>query len=187
MRVIVGKPSKETPTLRSTLHYATLNPYWYVPPFLARTMIAPKVLEQGIGYLHAQGYELVTEFSEDAQVLAPESIDWKEVAAGNVMAFVRQRPGPANSMGQIKFNLASAQGIFLHDTPQKELFEENERRFSNGCVRLEDAPRLARWLLGETPRTDSDDPDQHVRLPKPVPIAITYLDEGTQVQLAGLR
>jgi L,D-transpeptidase YcbB len=180
MRVIVGKPSAATPELKSALRFATLNPYWHVPHDLARKIIAPRVLADGYGYLRARGYEVVSDFAaEDQQVLSPDSIDWKAVAAGRETVNVRQRPGPANSMGQIKFSLETGRGIFLHDTPKKELFAEDDRNLSNGCVRLEDAQRLARWLLGDAPELSSSAPEQHVPLPAPVPVIITYLDDST--------
>src|SRR5213075_1755556 len=81
------------------------------------------------------------------RVIDPMSIDWRAVAAGQVRARLRQKPGPANSMGKMKFMFPNAQGIWLHDTPEKEKIEEAARLESNGCVRLEAAPRFARWLL----------------------------------------
>lgn len=187
MRVIVGKPSAATPTMKSLLYAATLNPYWNVPVDLAQKIIAPRVLEDGESYLRERGYEVVSGFREDAEVLSPDSVDWAAVAAGRSQVFVRQRPGPANSMGEMKFGFPNNDGIFLHDTPRKELFEEAERNISNGCVRLEDAPRLARWLLGRDPALTSDDPEQRLALPHPVPIIITYLDEDQPLQVAALR
>ena len=187
MRVIVGKPATATPTMRSTLFYATLNPYWNVPVDLAQTLIAPHVLNEGMSYLTDRGYEVVSEFSRDAEVLPAESVDWSAVAEGRLKVHVRQRPGPANSMGQMKFGFANSDGIFLHDTPKKELFAQDDRSLSNGCVRLEDAPRLARWLLGRDPQASSTSPEQFVALPGPVPIVITYLDSGATAQLAALR
>ena len=182
MRVIVGKPSAATPTIKSTLYYATLNPYWNVPTDLARTIIAPKVLKEGMRYLRDRGYQVVSEFSEDPRILDPESVDWQAVADGKQRVFVRQRPGPANSMGRMKFGFNNDDGIFLHDTPKKELFAEAARNISNGCVRLEDADRLARWMFGgEPPR--SGIAEMHVPLPRPVPIVITYLDEGSDLAL----
>lgn len=185
MRVIVGKGGA-TPTLKSTLHYATLNPYWYVPPDLARKIIAPNVLKQGASYLKANGYEVVSAFNRDAEVLSHKDVDWRAVAAGKATAFVRQRPGPTNSMGRMKFGFGNAAGIYLHDTPKKELFSQDQRDLSNGCVRLEDAPRLARWLLGRNP-VAADNPDQHVALPRPASIVITYLDGSSGAQMASLR
>ena len=187
MRVIVGKPEAETPALRSMLHYATLNPYWNVPTDLAQTLIAPRVVKDGIVYLTDRNYEVVSGFTADPQVLAADSVDWQAVADGRAKVYVRQRPGPANSMGQMKFNLANASGIFLHDTPKKELFAKETRNLSNGCVRLEDAPRLARWLLGNDPQPGTAAPEQHVALPRAVPITIAYLDAHAQMQLAGLQ
>jgi murein L,D-transpeptidase YcbB/YkuD len=187
MRVIVGKPSSATPAVRSTLQFATVNPYWNVPTDLARTIIAPRVIKDGTSYLRERGYEVISKFGDDAKVIPAASVDWKAVAAGKVDVHVRQRPGPANSMGQIKIGVANTDGIYLHDTPNKELFAEADRNLSNGCVRLEDAPRLARWLLGRNPALRSSAPEQHVSLAAPVPIVITYLDRGSQMQMASLR
>ena len=187
MRVIVGKPEAPTPALRSTLNYATLNPYWNVPADLARSLIAPRVLKDGTAYLNERGYEVISAFGANAQVLSPDSVDWAKVAAGEAEVRMRQRPGPANSMGQMKFDLPQSNGIYLHDTPKKELFAKAERNLSNGCVRLEDAPKLARWLLGQDPPLDSAPPEQHVRLPGSVPITIAYLDSRAQMQVAGLQ
>jgi L,D-transpeptidase YcbB len=187
MRVIVGKPSAATPSITSSVHYATLNPYWHVPTDLARTIIAPRVLAEGKSYLRERGYEVVSGFSADARVLDSDSVDWSAVRAGREKVFVRQRPGPANSMGQIKFSLITGDGIYLHDTPNRELFDSSERNLSNGCVRLEDALRLARWLVGQDPDLVSASPEQHVPLPNSVPIIITYLDTQAQVQLAAAR
>ena len=187
MRVIVGKPTAATPELRSTIYYAALNPYWNVPVDLARTIIAPRVLQEGTAYLKARGYEVVSALERNAEVLPPESVDWRAVADGRSTVYVRQRPGPANSMGRMKFPIADGAGIFLHDTPKKELFAQEERSLSNGCVRLEDAPRFARWLLGSEPQGKPDVADMFVPLPSPVPIAITYLDKLLPVNMASLN
>ena len=186
MKVIVGKPDTPTPELKSVLNYETLNPYWHVTPDLARTIIAPRVLKEGNVYLTRQGYEVVSGWGPDPQVLSPDSVDWKAVAAGTAQVYVRQRPGPANSLGRFKFDLPNGDGIYLHDTPRKELFAQEERDLSHGCVRLEDAARLARWLLGKDPPVASA-PEQNVLLPKPVPITISYLDSHSATQLAMLR
>jgi murein L,D-transpeptidase YcbB/YkuD len=186
MRVIVGKPDTPTPELKSVLQYETLNPYWHVTPDLARTLIAARVLKDGPSYLTGRGYEIVSAFASDARVLPSDSVDWKAVAAGTTKVFVRQRPGPANSLGHFKFDLPNGDGIYLHDTPRKELFAQDERNLSHGCVRLEDAQRLARWLLGKDPPAASV-ADEHILLPQPVPITISYLDPRSQTQLAALQ
>lgn len=186
MKVIVGKPDTPTPELKSVINYETLNPYWHVTPDLAKTLIAPRVLQDGNTYLTDRGYEVLSAWGPNARVLPPDSIDWKAVAAGNAQVFVRQRPGPANSLGRFKFDLPNGDGIYLHDTPKKELFALDERNLSHGCVRLEDAERLARWLLGKDPPAASA-PEENVLLPKPVPITISYLDFRSRMQLAALQ
>jgi murein L,D-transpeptidase YcbB/YkuD len=104
------------------------------------------------------------------------SIDWRAVAAGRLEVRMRQKPGPANSMGRMKFMFPNKQGIWLHDTPEKEKIEDAARLQSNGCVRLEDAARFARWLFnGHPPRPQGARPEQKVNLPTPVPIYLTYL------------
>jgi murein L,D-transpeptidase YcbB/YkuD len=186
MKVIVGKPETPTPSLRSVINYETLNPYWHVNADLAKTLIAPNVLKGGDAYLTRQGYEVVSSFARDAQVIPADSIDWKAVADGETRILVRQQPGPANSLGHFKFDLPKSDGIYLHDTPKKELFAQDVRTLSHGCVRLEDAQRLARWLLGKDPPPASA-PEEHLLLPQPVPITISYLDSRDQLRLAALQ
>ncbi len=186
MKVIVGKPDTPTPELHSVINYETLNPYWHVSTDLAQSLIAANVLKQGIPYLTSHGYEILSEWGPNARVIPPESINWQAVAAGEQKILVRQRPGPANSLGQYKFDLPNGDGIYLHDTPKKELFAQDQRNLSHGCVRLEDAQKLATWLLGKDPPAAAV-PEEHVLLPKPVPITISYLDAGSQMKLAALR
>jgi murein L,D-transpeptidase YcbB/YkuD len=188
MKVIVGKAETQTPMVASTIYYATLNPYWNVPADLAQKLIAPRVLEQGIGYLKQKNYEVLSGEGSDAQLIDPASVDWKAVAAGTQTVRVRQLPGPANSMGRVKFGFPNANDIFLHDTPNKDLFVAASRDLSNGCIRLEDAPRLGRWLLGRDLASGSDAPEQHVLLPTPVPVFVTYLTaQGSNGQLSFVK
>jgi len=185
MKVIVGKPETPTPALKSVIQYETLNPYWHVTGELTRTLIAARVLQEGDSYLTDRGYQIVSKFGPGGEVIPPDTIDWKAVAAGQKEILVRQQPGPANSLGRFKFDLPDGDGIYLHDTPKKELFAQDQRNLSHGCVRLEDAQRLARWLLGSDPPAATA-PEEHVLLPKPVPITISYLDAGDQMKLASL-
>jgi len=177
MRVIVGKsdPSMQTPMLASTIYYATLNPYWHVSQEMIRSTIARNVLSLGTGYLRERGYQVMPVDPSDDTLLDPAEVDWHAVAAGAEKVRVRQLPGPANSMGQLKIGFPNATDIFLHDTPVKTAFSSGDRSLSHGCIRLEDAQRLGRWLLGADPRPTSDEPEQHAKLPTPVPIYVTYL------------
>jgi L,D-transpeptidase YcbB len=176
MKVIVGKadPSTQTPMLASTIYYATLNPYWHVDDNLVRSLIAKNVLEQGLGYLKSHGYQVMPADGPDT-LLDPAKVDWQGVAEGRELVRVRQLPGPANSMGRIKIGFPNAADIYLHDTPNKDLFAQDDRDLSHGCIRLEDAERLGRWLMGRDPQPASREPEQNVLLPTPVPIYVTYL------------
>ena len=178
MRVVAGRPDPiaQTPMMNAFIRYEALNPYWNSPPDITARKLAPTILKEGRAYFTKRGYDVVDHFGENARVIDPMSIDWHAVAAGRVQVNLRQRPGPANSMGKMKFMFPNEQGIWLHDTPEKEKIEDAGRLESNGCVRLEDAPRFARWLFnGRPPQTKGARPEQKVNLPEPVPLYITYL------------
>lgn len=175
MRVIVGSADHPTPMMVGMIRYATLNPYWHVPPDLTRERIAPRVLSEGLKYFRERGYEVVSEWSPSARVIDPATIDWKAVAAGRTEIYVRQKPGPHNGMGNIKLRFPNDLGIYLHDTPGKKLFAEAQRNYSGGCVRLEDATGLGAALVGSSVVPQTKQPEQTIELPKPVPVYITYL------------
>ncbi len=175
MKVIVGKPTTQTPMIASTIHYATFNPYWNVPPDVVQRVVAPAVLKEGQKFLTSKRYEVVSDWTDLATVVPTDEVDWKAVADGRAEVRVRQLPGNGNMMGHYKFAFANQQGIYLHDTPNKGLFNEDQRTFSLGCVRVEDAKRLGRWLLGREPVAPSGQPELHVQLPSGVPIYLTYL------------
>ncbi|MDQ3245521.1 MAG: L,D-transpeptidase family protein, partial [Pseudomonadota bacterium] len=175
MRVVVGKPKYATPMMSAFIRYAALNPYWNVPPDLTAERIAPNVRKQGAAYLRRLGYEVLSDWGPNPNVVDPATIDWKAVADGSIRIRVRQLPGPHNAMGQMKFMFPNIEGVYLHDTPEKELLTEASRLFSGGCVRLEDAPRLGRWLFGTTLNANGAEPEQPVPLANPVPVYLTYL------------
>lgn len=175
MRVVVGRPKHATPMMAARIRYTSLNPYWYVPPDLAAERIAPNVVKHGVSYLKDNGYQMLSSWAEGATEIDPASVDWQAVADGRTQVWLRQLPGPGNAMGQMKFMFPNTQGVYLHDTPQKELLAEASRLFSGGCVRLEDAQRLARWLYGRPLGPATGSPEQRVDLPQPVPVYITYL------------
>jgi len=180
MRVVVGRPAEPTPMLAGLVRFAVLNPYWNVPPDLVQKRIAPNVVKQGVSYLKAQKYEVLSDWTDEAHVVDPGEIDWTAVAAGRKEVRVRQLPGPENMMGSIKFMFPNDFGVYLHDTPEKSLFSQSDRMQSSGCVRVEDAARLARWLFGKMPRAESSKPEQTVHLPQPVPVYITYFTVGQE-------
>ena len=175
MRVVVGKADNQTPMMAGFLRYAQVNPYWNIPPDLVQLRIAPNVLDRGMGYLQASGYQVLDSWDDDAKVMDPAKVDWHAVAAGKAEVRVRQLPGRDNFMGKVKFMFPNPQGIYLHDTPDRHLLVKDERQFSSGCVRLEDAPRLGKWLFGKPLPTKTKRPEQRVDLPEIVPVYLTYL------------
>lgn len=175
MKVIVGAKATATPMMAALLKYSSVNPYWNVPPELVRNLIGPRVVAQGTSYLSEREYEVLSDWSDNPTVLDPATIDWPAVVAGRKEIRLRRLPSPANSMGMIKFMMPNDFGIYLHDTPGKALFQKDDRWISNGCIRVEDASRLARWLYGSVPQGNNPKREQDVPLASPVPVYVTYL------------
>jgi murein L,D-transpeptidase YcbB/YkuD len=177
MKVVVGKPELPTPVMAGWIRHAVHNPYWNVPDDLVKNTIAANVLDHGLGYLRDRGYQVLAGWSPDAPPLDPKSVDWLAVNKGLRNVHVRQLPGGDNFMGRVKFEFPNPQGIYLHDTPDLHLMREEARQLSSGCVRLEDAARMHRWLMGAPLPASSrkGQPEKIALLPEPVPIYITYL------------
>jgi murein L,D-transpeptidase YcbB/YkuD len=175
MRIVVGKPELPTPLIASIMHYITYNPYWNVPDHLVRKVTAPNVLKSGAAYMKRQGYEVMADWTRESTVIPWQQIDWKSVEAGQTHIRVRQLPGPANSMGKLKFPFPNGEDIYLHDSPEREYFARDKRLLSNGCVRVEDARRLGHWLLGQDPAAPENGPEVQVQLPQGVPVYLTYI------------
>ena len=190
MKVVVGKPSEPTPQMAALVRYAVFRPYWNVPSDLAEDSVAPKVLRQGLAYFRAQHLEALSDWSDQAKPLDPKKIDWRAVAAGRRELRVRQLPGPDNMMGQVKFMFPNELGVYLHDSPLRRFFAGDERLASAGCVRLEDASRLARWLLGEAAVAVGElpgPPETRVDLAEPVPVYMLYLTAAPTTEGLSLR
>jgi murein L,D-transpeptidase YcbB/YkuD len=176
MKVVVGKAETATPMMAAYIKFASVNPYWNVPPELVKNLIAPRVVAQGASYLTEREYEVSTDYGDDAKRLDPNSVDWQAVVDGRQEVRLRRLPSPANSMGMMKFMLPNYFGIYLHDSPEKDHFTKNELWISNGCVRVEDYKRFASWLFGGyVPKGKDPKVEEEVNLPKPVPVYMTYL------------
>ena len=175
MKVITGTSELPTPMIASVMYYITYSPYWHAPDHLVRNTIAPNVIHLGLKYFKSHKYDVIDEWSENPTVIDPTTIDWKAAAAGSLHLKIRQGPGPLNSMGILKFPFPNPEDIYLHDTPDHEKFGLANRNLSNGCVRVEDAKRLGRWLLGSDPVAPGTDPETRVQLPKGTPIYLTYI------------
>jgi murein L,D-transpeptidase YcbB/YkuD len=175
MKVITGTNELPTPLIASVMYYVTYNPYWHAPDHLVRKTIAPSFLRQGMSYLKSHGYHVIEDWSENPKVVDPTTVDWKGAAAGTVHLKIQQDPGPLNSMGILKFPFPNPQDIYLHDTPDHSKFALANRNLSNGCVRVEDARRLGRWLLGQDPVSPGSVPETRVQTPRGVPVYLTYI------------
>ncbi|MBV9995429.1 MAG: L,D-transpeptidase family protein [Caulobacteraceae bacterium] len=176
MRVVVGKRSEQTPEMIGLIRYALFNPYWNVPPDLVRDKIAPKFMKGGSAYFAGQHFQALSDWSPQARPLDPATVDWAAVAGGRQMLRVRQLPGADNMMGQVKFMLPNPLGVYLHDTPERRLFDDAERADSSGCVRLQDAAALARWIFARQVAFDpAGPPDQRVEVVPPIPVYVVYL------------
>jgi murein L,D-transpeptidase YcbB/YkuD len=175
MRAAVGAKDTQTPMMAALIRYANVNPYWNIPTSLQVKLIAPRVLEQGLKYLTDRKDEVFADGSGDSLPIDPATIDWQAVKDGKLTLRMRQGPGGGNSMGKIKFMMPNKFGIYLHDTPDKTVFGVDQRWISNGCIRLQDAPRLAAWLFGAMPKGRDPDVEERVELPEPVPVFVTYL------------
>jgi murein L,D-transpeptidase YcbB/YkuD len=175
MKIITGTEELPTPLIASVMYYITYNPYWHAPDHLVRKTIAPSMLKLGMSYFKSHGYDVINEWSENATVIDPKSVDWKAAAAGTLHLKIRQDPGPLNSMGILKFPFPNPQDIYLHDTPDHSKFALANRNLSNGCVRVEDARRLGRWLLGSEPVSPGKVPETRVQLPRGTPVYLTYI------------
>lgn len=180
MRVVVGKRSDPTPAISGLIRQAVFQPYWNVPVDLVRRHLAGDVLRQGPGLLAARHLEVLSDWTPMAVPVDPAAVDWRAVASGAKVVRVRQRPGPDNMLGGVKYTFPNHLGIYLHDTPMRDLFSQAQRNFSSGCIRLEDARRFGRWLF------DAEEPMAHppggldaaVAIPHPVPLFVTYFTLG---------
>lgn len=174
MAVVAGKPETPTPIMAGLLRHAVLSPYWNVPPDLVRKRYARRIINGGSAYLKRTGFEAMSGWDENAQVLPASSVDWRAVERGDIDVRLRQKPGLGNGMGDVKFMFPNALGIYLHDTASKHYFSRPERLFSAGCVRVERPMDFGAWLFnGQMPQA-SGSPEQQVNLSFPVPIYITY-------------
>lgn len=180
-RVIVGRPDRKTPLMRSALSNVVLNPPWNVPTNLVRKDIVPKV-KRDPGYLYKHNYTLLSGWSNDAEVIDPSMIDWSMVSAASFPYRVRQAPGAGNSLGRYKFNMPSSDAIYLHDTPNHNLFQKDIRALSSGCVRVNKASDLANLLLQDAGWNDTrisgtlkEGNTRYVPVRQRIPVNLYYL------------
>lgn len=187
MKVIVGKAlDTRTPLFKEDMRYIEFSPYWNVPSSIARKEVIPKS-QRDPGYFARQGFEFVYGSQANA-TFSQANVD----AVLNGQARIRQRPGPLNALGDIKFIFPNNQAIYLHHTPSPQLFNRGRRDFSHGCIRVEDPVALAQFTLQGMPEWTPErireamtaGKSKTVALQQPVPVVLAY---GTAIARADGR
>jgi len=183
MPVIVGKTYHETPVFNDFIKYVEINPYWTLPPSIARNETLPK-LQQDPSYLVQNKMRLFKGWGNNAPELDSTAIDWSQVSPRQMNAYrIRQDPGPHNALGTLKLVFPNQYDVYLHDTPSHELFNRERRAFSHGCIRLSRPAEMAAYVLGGEENKWTKERIKAVvqsrkrtivKPQKPVPIIITY-------------
>ena len=182
MNVVVGKAVRtQTPVFAEDMKYLVFRPYWNVPPSILRGEMVPAIAKDR-NYLGRKGFE-VTDSSGRVITSGTVSDDvLVQLRAGRLM--VRQKPGPTNALGLVKFIFPNANNVYLHSTPAQQLFSQSRRDFSHGCVRVEKPAELAAFLLRNQPpwtleraqaAMQSGRDNQQVNLTTPVPVLMIYV------------
>ncbi|KNC94119.1 L,D-transpeptidase [Trabulsiella odontotermitis] len=179
-RVIVGRPDRKTPMMSSALNNVVVNPPWNVPPTLARKDILPKVWNDP-GYLERHNYTVLRGWNSK-EAIDPWMVDWSTITPSNLPFRFQQAPGATNSLGRYKFNMPSSEAIYLHDTPNHNLFQKDVRALSSGCVRVNKASELANMLLQDAGWNDTRISDalkqgdtRYVNIRENIPVNLYYL------------
>ncbi len=178
MRVVVGRAlDTRTPIFLEEMRFIEFSPYWNIPRSIARGETLPR-LRRDPGYFEQQGLEFVSQDGSVSHSLTGEAID--AVQRGEWR--IRQRPGPRNALGDIKFIFPNDQNIYLHHTPAPQLFSRARRDFSHGCIRIEYPVELAQFVLRNKPEWTRERIEEAMgggksrtlRLDEPIPVLIAY-------------
>lgn len=177
-RVIVGKYHHETPIFKGEMKYIVMNPTWTLPYSIATHETLPK-MKKDPGYLVSKHMEVM---DRKGNLLNPASIDWNRYSAGNFPFIIRQKAGPWNALGEVKFIFPNKYAVYLHDTPSRGLFNQQDRAFSHGCIRTEDKWGLMMSLMDDPEVWNMDKINEILKsgettkidLPKPVNIYLIY-------------
>jgi murein L,D-transpeptidase YcbB/YkuD len=181
MNVVVGKAyDHDTPVFSDTMEYVVFRPYWNVPYSIAKAELLPR-LARDPNYLTEKGFQVVDARQDVISSGAVSADVLEQLRSGKL--FIRQNPGPRNSLGLVKFIFPNSYNIYMHDTPEQEFFSRTRRDFSHGCIRLEKPAQLAAWVLRDNPGWDAEkiraamtgtSQNQQVNLVHPIPVLIVY-------------
>lgn len=182
MAVVVGKRYWHTPVLSEKMTYLVLNPYWNVPKSIAAQEILPAI-RKSPDYLAEHDMKILSGSWKDTEEINPLSINWDTITGNNFPYRIRQKPGPKNPLGRIKFMFPNKFNVYLHDTPSKHLFSRNVRAFSHGCIRIEQPLSLAEYLMLSDMRWTREKIEAEVKtgiekavpLPEPISVHVLYL------------
>lgn len=178
-RVIVGKPDRQTPSVRATVRALNFFPFWRVPDSIATLDLIPRLRKEP-EYLQTEIIRVFNGFG--GPELDPRNIDWN-TADGRVLKF-RQDPGPRNALGLVRIDMPNEHIVYMHDTPLKPLFSQRQRAFSAGCVRVQDVFELVEWIArfeqgwdqpGRAQQVVDNGSPLDVNLTRPLPVYFTYI------------
>lgn len=180
-RVVVGTVKNQTPVFSDNIRHIVVNPYWNVPSSIIRNEIAPKT-RANPGYIDGQNMDLLY----NGEPVSPWQVNWAAVGDGFPFR-VRQRPGPGNALGQIKFLFPNKHDVYLHDTPSKSLFSRDFRAYSHGCVRVQNPMEFADALMANEPNINRASleamfgpSERWVNPEKQIPVHIAYFTVRVQ-------
>jgi murein L,D-transpeptidase YcbB/YkuD len=178
-RVIVGRPERQTPSLKATIKALNFFPYWRVPDSVAQLDVIPR-LQKEPDYLTKEQIRVYN--GVNGPELDPAAIDWFHADATKIK--FKQDPGPQNALGLVRIDMQNEHGVYMHDTPMKQLFQQVSRPFSAGCVRVEDVFKLVEWIAryeaswtrpGQVEAVLEQGQALDLNLTRPVPVYFTYI------------
>jgi murein L,D-transpeptidase YcbB/YkuD len=177
-RTIVGRRQTPTPNVSASIQAVNILPFWHVPPGIAGRAIIP-ALRKDPSYLAREGIRVFSTFG--GEEIAPELVNWWGPESSRYV--FRQEPGSRNALGVLRIDMPNKYIVYMHDTPMKNLFNEYERAFSAGCVRVQSVVDVASWLLAgqdgwtreAIEQSIADGKPQTIKLAAPVPVHFVYL------------
>jgi murein L,D-transpeptidase YcbB/YkuD len=179
-RVIAGKPERPTPTVHATIRALNFFPHWRVPESVATLDLIPRLIKEP-EYLQKEQIRVLSGSFNGSEIDAAH-IDWRQADANKIK--FRQDPGPQNALGLLRLDMPNSEGVYMHDTPMKPLFNQRVRAFSAGCVRVQDVFTLGEWIAryepgwerpGRVRETIAAGQSVDLTLTRPVPVYFTYI------------
>jgi len=175
---IVGLTWRPTPVFSAEMTYIVVNPWWETPASIAVRNELP-LFRADPGAVTRLGFQVL---DRDGNIVDPATIDWNTVPARDFPYRLRQAPGPLNALGEVKLIFPNPHNVYLHDTSNRDLFANNRRCFSSGCVRLRDPFELADWVIAETPQLTPEglreiaagNTETRLSLAQPIPVYVLY-------------